>query len=141
MPTGPLFSLDLTLDPDWIVPAYHHVHHGRALFLLELGRLALLESIGMPNEALMQRGQALVITKVAASYKREVKGESVTVTCDRAGLDGRALVVHQRILNEKGKEAVEAVIESVFMDTDTRRGIAPPDDFLRAYRSLAIFSE
>jgi len=141
MPTAPVFSLDLKLDPVWIDRSYQHVHHGRALFILELGRLALLESIGMPNEALLLRGQALVITKVQATYKREVKGESVTVTCDRAGLDGRALVVHQRILNEKGKDAVEAVIESVFMDTDTRRGISPPEDFLRAYRSLAIFSE
>jgi acyl-CoA thioesterase FadM len=97
--------------------------------------------MGMPNDALMQRGQVLVITKVEAAYKREVKGESVTVTCDKARLDGRGLVIHQRILNEKGKAAVEAVIESVFMDMNTKRGMFPPEDFLKAYRSLAIFSE
>jgi YbgC/YbaW family acyl-CoA thioester hydrolase len=136
-----MFSLTIPLAGDWIDPVYEHVHHGRSLFLLERARLALLESMGMPNDALMARGQVLVITKVEASYKREVKGEFVTATCDEASLLGRGLVMRQRILNEKGKVAVEAVIESVFMDTNTKRGMWPPDDFLKAYRSLQIFSE
>jgi YbgC/YbaW family acyl-CoA thioester hydrolase len=136
-----MFSLTISLVGDWIEPVYDHVHHGRTFFLLEQARIALLESMGMPNEALMRRGQVLVITKVESTYKREVKGESVTVTCDKASLQGRGLVIHQRILNEKGKVAVEAVIESVFMDTNTKRGMSPPEDFLKAYRSLQIFSE
>ncbi len=136
-----MFSVTIPLAGDWIEPIYEHVHHGRSFFLFERARLALLESMGMPNEALMGRGQVLVITKVEAAYKREVKGAFVTVTCDKAGLAGRGLVIHQRILNEKGKVAVEAVIESVFMDTNTKRGMWPPDDFLKAYRSLQIFCE
>ncbi len=136
-----MFSLTIPLTGDWIEPIYEHVHHGRSFFLLERARLALLESMGMPNEMLMGRGQVLVISKVEAAYKREVKGEVVTVTCDKASLAGRGLVIFQRILNEKGKVAVEAVIESVFMDTNTKRGMSPPDDFLKAYRSLQIFSE
>ncbi len=136
-----MVSLTIEVSAELIEPVYEHVHHGRAFFLLEQARLALLESIGMPNQALIRRGQMLVITKVEAAYKREVKGESVTVTCDKAQLKGRGLVIHQRILNHKGKLAVEAVIESVFMDTNTKRGILPPDDFLKAYRSLSIFCE
>jgi YbgC/YbaW family acyl-CoA thioester hydrolase len=136
-----MFSLSISLAGDWVDPVYQHVHHGRIFYLFEQARLALLETMGMPNAELMARGQVLVISKVQSAYKREVKGESVTVTCDKATLEGRGLVLHQRILNEKGKVAVEAVIESVFMDIVTKRGLFPPEDFLRAYRSLDIFSE
>jgi YbgC/YbaW family acyl-CoA thioester hydrolase len=128
-----MVSIKVDIDDTWVEPVYEHVHHGRCLSLFEQARCALLEHIGFPNEALLQEGKVLVITSVQATYKREVKRGVATITCDRVDLDGRTLVIYQRLLNERGKVAVEARIESVFMDNATRRGMNPPDDFLEGF--------
>jgi YbgC/YbaW family acyl-CoA thioester hydrolase len=128
-----MVSITVDIDDTWVEPVYEHVHHGRCLSLFEQARNALLAHIGFPNEDLVSQGKVPVITKVEATYKREVKRGVATITCDRVELDGRTLVIHQRLLNERGKVAVEARIESVFMDNETRRGMNPPEDFLKAF--------
>jgi acyl-CoA thioesterase FadM len=40
--------------------------------------------------------------------------------------------IRQKILNERGKVAVEGVVELMFMDAGTKRGMNPPEDFIRA---------
>ena len=132
-----MFSINVTIDDSWVEPVYNHVHHGRSLSLFEQARCALLSHIGFPNEKLLEEGKALVITKVTASYKREIKRGEATVTCDRAEVRDRTLVMHQTLLNERGKPAVELVIESVFMDINSRRGMEPPADFLKAFQAWA----
>ena len=128
-----MFSIKIELDDEWVAPVYDHVHHGRCFYLLEQARVAYMDRIGFPNDVLLSRGQAAVITAVAAEYKREVKRGLVTVTCDDLALDGKTLIIGQKILNERGKVAVEARIESVFMDMNTRRGILPPEGFIDAF--------
>jgi YbgC/YbaW family acyl-CoA thioester hydrolase len=132
-----MFSISVDLTDEWITPPYDHVHHGRCFFLFEEARVQLLRHIGFPNDELLADGKALVITKVEAAYKREVKKGAVTVTCETPAIDGKTLVVHQKILNERGKIAVEARIESVFMDMNTRRGMAPPEEFKAAFLAWA----
>lgn len=128
-----MFSIKIELDDEWVAPVYDHVHHGRCFYLLEQARVAYMDRIGFPNDVLLSRGQAAVITAVAAEYKREVKRGLVTVTCDDLAVDGKTLIIGQKILNERGKVAVEARIESVFMDMNTRRGILPPEGFIDAF--------
>jgi len=128
-----MLSISVDIDDNWITPVYEHVHHGRCFSLFEEARLELLRVIGFPNDQLLDEGKVLVITRVAAEYKREVKRGLVQVTCDRVELRDRVLVIHQRILNQMGKVAVEATVESMFMNMSTRRGMSPPDDFLRAF--------
>jgi len=128
-----MFSIQIELDDQWVAPVYEHVHHGRCFYLLEQARVAYMERIGFPNDVLLSRGQAAVITAVSAQYKREVKRGVVTVTCEDLELQGKTLVIGQKILNERGKVAVEARIESVFMDMTTRRAIAPPEGFAEAF--------
>lgn len=132
-----MFSITVEIDDAWIEPVYDHVHHGRSLSLFEQARCALLEHIGFPNDKLLAEGKALVITKVTASYKREIKRGIATVTCDRAEVRDWTLVIQQTLLNERGKPAVELVIESVFMDVKSRRGMEPPLEFLKAFLSWA----
>lgn len=132
-----MFSITVSIDEDWIEPVYNHVHHGRSLSLFEQARCALLAHIGFPNEKLLEEGKALVITKVTATYKREIKRGVATVTCDRGEVRDRTLVIYQTLLNERGKPAVELLIESVFMDVDSRRGIEPPAEFIKAFRAWA----
>lgn len=128
-----MFSIEVELDDEWVAPIYDHVHHGRCFYLLEQARVAYMAHIGFPNDVLLAQGQAAVITAVAAQYKREVKRGRVTVTCEDLEVDGKTLIIGQKILNERGKVAVEARIESVFMDMDTRRGMLPPEGFVEAF--------
>jgi len=128
-----MVAISVEIDDNWIAPVYEHVHHGRCFSLFEEARLELLRVIGFPNDQLLQEGKVLVITKVSAEYKREVKRGTVQVTCDRVELRDRSLVIHQRILNHLGKVAVEATVESMFMNQATRRGMHPPEDFLAAF--------
>lgn len=128
-----MLSITVDIDDSWVEPVYEHVHHGRCFSLFERARLALLERIGFPNDALMAEGKVLVITKVEASYKREVKRGLAQVTCTALETRDRSLIIHQQIINERGKVAVEAVVESMFMDVHSRRGMYPPADFLDAF--------
>lgn len=124
-----MFSIPIQVDASWITPVYEHVHHGRMLSLFEEARLALVESVGFPNEQLMRAGKVLVVTGVNVAYKREVRRGSVQVTCDSVVIDGRTIRLGQSIINERGKVAVAAQVSLMFMDNATRRGIEVPEDF------------
>lgn len=128
-----MFSITVDLDDSWVFPVYEHVHHGRCFDLLEQARVELLRSMGFPNDELLAAGKALVIAQVEATYLREVKRGTVTVTCEDMAIEGRALIVRQKILNARGKVAVDARIQSVFMDISTRRGMEVPEDFHAAF--------
>lgn len=128
-----MFSIEIDVNDEWVAPVYEHVHHGRCFYMLEQARVAYMDKIGFPNDVLLSRGQAAVITAVAAQYKREVKRGLLTVTCEDLQVDGKTLIIGQKILNERGKVAVEARIESVFMDMGTRRAIMPPEGFIEAF--------
>ena len=127
-----MFSITVELGDGWIEPVYEHVHHGRCFSLLEQARVALLESVGVPNNRLLAEGKVLVITKVEASYLREVKRGTVTVTCDRVEIEDKTIKIHQRILNQRGKTAVEGIVCSMCMDIASRRGIALPPELVQA---------
>lgn len=126
------FSLSVKIDTDLFQNRYNHLHHAQTLTLLEKGRIALLESINQPIDTLMESGLALVITRIDVIYKRELRSETVTVTCDSGIIEDRTICVTQRIINEKGKEAVRATVWSAFMSTETRRGLDVPESFGRA---------
>jgi acyl-CoA thioesterase FadM len=133
-----MFSLSINVDDSWISPVFEHVHHGKMFSLLELARLAWVESIGFPNDQLIDEGKMLVVTNVSASYKREVKRGAVQVTCDSLTIDDRTMRIRQRILNERKKVVVDAEVSLMFMDPVARRGTDIPDDFRNAVlRSLA----
>jgi YbgC/YbaW family acyl-CoA thioester hydrolase len=122
-----------SIPNELIQSQYQHLHHAEALKFLERGRLDLLEKIGFPNPSLMNRGVFLVITDISVRYKRELFAGSITVECQRTFLEGRDLVIEQRILNEKGKVAIEATVKSCCMCGTLRRAMAIPDDLLAAF--------
>jgi YbgC/YbaW family acyl-CoA thioester hydrolase len=127
-----MFSIPIEVDASWLSPLYDHVHHGRILSLFELSRAALAESIGFPNEQLMQAGKVLVVTRVEVDYKREVRLGIFEVTCDSVSMDGRTMRIRQRVINKNQKVAVEAQVSLMFMDAVARRGMAIPEDFAQA---------
>jgi YbgC/YbaW family acyl-CoA thioester hydrolase len=128
-----MHSFNYTISTDLIQSQYQHLHHAEALKFLERGRLDLLEKIGFPNSALMARDIFLVITEISVRYKRELFAGSITVECQRLYLKGRDLVIEQRILNSKGKVAIEALVHSCCMSGKLRRAMTVPDDLLAAF--------
>jgi YbgC/YbaW family acyl-CoA thioester hydrolase len=128
-----MHSFNYTISADLIQSQYQHLHHAEALKFLERARLDLLERIGFPNSALMDRDIFLVITEISVRYKRELFAGSITVECQRMYLKGRDLVIEQRILNSKGKVAIEALVHSCCMSGKLRRAMAVPEDLLAAF--------
>ena len=114
---------------------YDHVHHGEALRFLERGRLEYLKACEIDYEALLAEGLFLVVTDIRAKYKRELKPGPITVTCERPAVERKVLSLHQRVLNEKGKVAVEVEISFQMLSGALRRSIVPPAEFVAKFVS------
>jgi acyl-CoA thioesterase FadM len=65
-------------------------------------------------------------------YLRELFAETVTITVDNAEVDGKDLILTQRIINKRNKECVTAVITFRFVDGAKKRSISVPEDFFNA---------
>lgn len=128
-----MFEIDYDVGDSDLVERYDHVHHAHCLRLLELARLRYLEAIGFPNDALMDKGLFLVITSITIDYKREILRGPHRITCEEPLLDGKAVILRQRVINGRGKDAVTATVSSMFMSAETRRAIQTPDDFAAAF--------
>jgi YbgC/YbaW family acyl-CoA thioester hydrolase len=112
-----------------IEPVYQHVHHAQSLRFLEEARCRYLEAIGCPLNEFVANGLFIVIAQVAVVYKREIFGGPILVTVESPRIEGKSLLVEQRIVNAKGKECVQASIELRFLSSATKRSIVPPADF------------
>lgn len=120
------FSIEIKIPPADLEPLYDHVHHAQSLRYMEAARLAFLSHIGAPNEALIEEGIFPVITRIDVEYLRELKGDSVTVTCEEVMTKGKALYMKQRIINSKEKTCVEALVVSMFLSGETKRAVSIP---------------
>lgn len=127
-----MFCIEIETPAEWVEPVYDHVHHSRCFYLFERAREGLLDKLGLPYKDYLKRGLGAVVGSVQATYKRELKGGLLTVTCDSVELVGRSVFFNQRVLNPRGKAAIEARIELIFMDFAARRGVSPPTDLVAA---------
>lgn len=125
-----MFTIEYTLQPGDLEPIYDHVHHAHSLRFLERARVEYLASVGCPMDELFAKDIFLVISKIEIRYLREVLDGTIAITCENPRIEGRALVIDQRILNAKGKACVEARVDSMCMSSATKRAFAVPD-FLR----------
>ena len=114
---------------------YQHLHHAASLKYLEKARLDLLEQIGFPNQALIDRQLFLVISKIEAQYLREVRDGKIIVQCSDLRTIDKEVIMHQTLINERGKKAIEAEIYCQFLSGITKRATLPPDDFVQAFKS------
>jgi YbgC/YbaW family acyl-CoA thioester hydrolase len=124
-----VFTHPLEVVAEDLEPLYHHVNHARALRFMELARLAYLEAVGVPNESLIAQNLFIVIAEISVAYKREVFAGPIVVTCESPHIDGKAIMLHQRIINARGKVCVEASYDMRILSGDSKRSIYPPADF------------
>lgn len=128
-----LFACTLTVTDDLLDAPYHHVHHATTLRFLETGRLRFLEAIGYPIEWFFERNMLLVITDISIRYVREIRAGKIEVRCESPRIEERKIVIHQKLINERGKLAVEATVSSMSMNSVSRRGVYPPEEFVRRF--------
>jgi YbgC/YbaW family acyl-CoA thioester hydrolase len=126
-----MFEYKMIVEERHVQPVYDHVHHADALFFLEQARLAFLESMGFPREGFMEAGLFWVIAGIQVEYKREVKLGEIVVTCDEARIERKSLKIKQRILNARGKVAVEAEVTSMLLSKHTGRSAEIPQEFVQ----------
>ena len=131
------FEVDYEIKDSELEQRYKHVHHASSLCFLELCRLRLMEHIGFPNEKLLSDGLFIVITNIDVTYKRELFAEKVKLVACEPNSEGKLISLRQQIEKENGKLAVDARIRMACMDGESKRAIAPPEDFLTAFTSLA----
>jgi acyl-CoA thioesterase FadM len=125
-------SFIYTVPPETLDPEYRHLHHAESLKLLERGRLDLLVAVGCPSQELMKEDIYLVISSLSVRYLREVMAGEVTVECVDVSISGREIIIPQRLLNSKGKVALEAEVRSVCMSGSRRRGMPVPERLVAA---------
>ena len=130
-----MFEMQYTIPPELVDNDYKHVHHADSLKILEQARLKYLEAIGFPNEKLIAEGMFLVVSSCSVRYKRELFAEKVRITCENPAIERRSMSLDQIIYKESGKPAVLASVHFMCMDGASKRGVVPPQEFLRAFMS------
>lgn len=127
-----MFTTKMIVAPSATESPYGHVHHATILRFLEKNRSELLEAIGHPTEEYIKNNLFLVISALQVSYLREVVSGEICLSCYDGKIEGKKIILHQNLLNQRGKLSVTAKVESVFMDGASRRAVAPPADFVTA---------
>ena len=134
-----VFELNYEVGDSELEKVYKHVNHADALMFLEKARLALLEHIGCSSPSLIAEGILPVITHIDVNYKREIfKGPQI-LTCEDGLLEGKSMVLTQRVLNERRKEAVVARVWSMFIGAEIRRAVPIPDRLVSAFSKFFEF--
>ena len=133
-----MYQFQYTVGEKDLQPIYNHVHHADTLRLLECARLSFMTEIGSPSEELISKGIFPVITRIDVVYKREIVSGPIIVTCEKLFVDGKAFRMQQRVINHRGKTAVEAMVESMFMSGESKRAVAVPKGIVDAIGKIEL---
>lgn len=104
-----------------------HVNNAKYLEYLEWGREEWYEVHGLHYEVFSEMGIQTVTVNININYRKECKqGDklSVTTTPERMGRTSYSL--KQVIHNQAGELCADAVVTSVTMDSETRKGKEAP---------------
>lgn len=123
-----LFSHQLVVPKEDTANFADHVHHAKIIEYLERARLAHLGSLGLSYQSFVDRGLVLVISKIEIEYKREVRAEELRISVENVKIEGKILRLEQTVTNSRGKEAVRAKIDQVFVSIQSKRAIEVPED-------------
>lgn len=128
------FSTEVEVTEADLSADYNHVHHAGVIEYLELGRLRLLESRGVPQSMYVARDLFLVVTRLQVQYRGEMTLGTYQVLCFNPEVKSRKVEISQVIATSEGLPLVEAQVEIMFMDGRTRRVVRPPADFVTAFK-------
>ena len=122
------------LDPN------EHVRHSVYDEYADDTRVRWMEQIGYPPARFSESGFGPVIVRQQAHFYREVTiGDSITVTLRLASLSpsGATWKMEHDIVKSCGEKAAELRIEGTWLNRETRKPMAPPDELLQLLEALA----
>jgi acyl-CoA thioester hydrolase len=120
--------------------ATRHMRHTAYFDHAADARTIFLTQNGYPAERFFSRAIMPVLMREEGKFYREVVlGETITYHIILAGMspEGSRWKVHHNVLKETGKLAAEIIVEGLWMDLNTRKGILPPADLMGMFNHLA----
>lgn len=111
-----------------------HVNNAKYLEYLEWGREEWYESAGLAYDTLLQMGVQTVTVNININYRKECKQGEKLVIITRPGKIGRtSFVLQQEIRSEEGELRADALVTSVAMDNQTRKGREIPEELKKIF--------
>ncbi|KEO84575.1 acyl-CoA thioesterase [Tumebacillus flagellatus] len=105
-----------------------HVNNAKYLEYLEWGREEWYEVNGLHYDVFAQMGIQTVTVNININYRKECKqGDQLTITTAPERMGNTSYSLKQEIRNQAGELCADAVVTSVAMDIETRKGKATPD--------------
>lgn len=112
------------------------VYHANYLVWLELGRTALVESLGYSYATMEEEGVVSPVLEVQIKYHKPLRyGEEATIKTWVKKYDGLRVVYGYEILNPQGVLCVTATTVNVCVDKQTFRPIAIKRRFPRWHQA------
>jgi acyl-CoA thioester hydrolase len=114
-----LFDLEIyTYQIDFL----GHVNNSVYMHWMEIGRIKLLEAVGLPVHEILKQGFAPVLVQTSISYRSPLHlGDRVQLELWLSELRNASAVLQFRFLNGFQTLAAEATQKGLFIDTKTRR--------------------
>lgn len=133
----PLLILERHLD------TFGHVNNATYLEILEEARWDWITRGGYGLREIRSTGRGPTILECTIRFKREVTlRERIRVQTDLEAYRGKVAKVRQRIFNERGDIACEALFVMGLFDTHARKLVAPTAEWLASFKmTLEEWSE
>lgn len=111
-----------------------HVNNAKYLEYLEWGREEWYERNGLHYEVFLGMGVQTVTVNINVNYRKECRqGDRLVVKCRPEKVGNKSYVLKQEIVNQKGELCADALVTSVTMDSETRKGREVPEELRRLF--------
>lgn len=113
-----------------------YCYYGNYAQYFEVGRVDALGTYGMSYKDLEARGYMLPVASYSVKYIRPAFYDNLlTIRTKIIKLKGVRIFFEYAILNEEGQLLATAETTLVFVDSETRKPVAPPEDFVTLIHS------
>ncbi len=119
---------------------FGHVNNARYLEIFESARWDILEDSGIGLSHIQKTKIGPVILEANIKYKKELKGRDlITIVSTCKITEKHAILrIDQQIIKEDGKIAAEAVFTLGMMNLESRKLVAPPVEWAKAFELVPI---
>lgn len=101
------------------------VYHANYLVWLELGRTALLESLGLNYSAMEEEGAVSPVVEVQIRYRKPLRyGDTAVIRTWLEDYDGVRIIHGYKIMNQHGDLCATASTTNIWVDRDSFRPLA-----------------
>jgi acyl-CoA thioester hydrolase len=99
-----------------------HVNNAVYIHWMEIGRIKLLEAVGMPTHEIFKQGFAPVLVQTSITYKSPLYlGDRVQIDLWLSDLRNASAIMQFRFYNNQQALAAEAIQKGLFVDRQTMR--------------------